>query len=399
MACLIKAPDAHGKGCVSFTTPERDSLIRKHPEIRAAVEALKPRYFVGLHHNWHDYSFTHDPLFDFSMAGDGDLIEREGKPFERIALDACNFSPVCFAARDGSEKYWDVLCTSRAVFFKGLPEFFQAIRNIYDSGRRIRVLHLCPVPPAQKDGTVLHDIRARFEAMFSSEERRFFNLMTMEWDNPFPLDLETLAFFYRSSRVYVHSAPDERRARAGAYAWATGLPMVSRENVASILPAQLRRRPFWFEYDKPAQMADAILAALDGDVADPEWSAVADEFSIDVSARRLEIELRALAARRGENISSEPIRAHGFDLRLGRHHSIGGGTNQIDHSLDRFCKLLLERSDGKIASIAADRDPELKLGDSSNVGESGAKQVKPPIRAQRAAGFKTGLQRILSRGN
>ena len=106
MACLIKAPDAHGKGCVSFTTPERDNLIRKNPKIRAAVEALKPRYFVGLHHNWHDHEFAYDPLFDFSMAGDGDLIERDGKPFERIALDACNFSPAYFAARRSD-------CTSR----------------------------------------------------------------------------------------------------------------------------------------------------------------------------------------------------------------------------------------------------------------------------------------------
>jgi hypothetical protein len=361
MACLIKAPDARGKGCVSFTTPERDNLIRKNPDTHAAVKRLKSRYFVGLHHNWHDYSFAYDPLFDFSMAGDGDLIERDGKPFDRIAIDACNFSPPCFAARDGSEKFWDVLCTSRAVFFKGLPEFFQAIRTIYDSGRRIRVLHLCPVPPANKEGTVLHDIRQRFEAMFSSEERRYFNLMTMEWDNPFPLDLETLAFFYRSSRIYVHSAPDERRARAGAYAWATGLPMVSRENIASILPERFRRRPFWFEYDEPAQMADAILAALDSSIADGDWDAVADEFSTDPSARRFELALRELAARREETISTEPIRAHAFDLRLGRHHEIGGGTNLVDQPLLGFCDELLKRSDSSLAALTLQYDPEIVL--------------------------------------
>ncbi len=397
MACLIKAPDANGKGCVSFTTQERDHLIRKDPAIHAAVEALKGRYFVGLHHNWHDYNFAYDPLFDFSMAGDGDLIERDGKPFDRIALDACNFSPPFFAARDGSEKFWDVLCTSRAVFFKGLPEFFQAIRSIYDTGRRIRVLHLCPVPPANKEGTVLHDIRQRFEAMFSAEDRRYFNLMTMEWDNPFPLDIETLAFFYRSSRVYVHSAPDERRARAGAYAWATGLPMICRENVASILPERLRRRPFWFQYDEPAQMADAILAALDDTIADGEWGDVEDEFSIVPSARRLEVGLRELAARRGENISSEPIHAQGFDIRLGRHHGIGGGTNQVDQSLAQFCKLLLERSSGEIVNLANCRDPELQMVDLLRADEHGS-ETKAPVRPSWAAGFKMGLPRFFSRG-
>jgi hypothetical protein len=223
------------------------------------------------------------------------------------------------------------------------------------------VLHLCPVPPAVPEGTHLHDIRQRFEAMFSSEERRYFNLMTMEWDNPFPLDLQTLAFFYRSSRIYVHSAPNERRARAGAYAWATGMPMVSRENIASILPEQFRRPPFLFEYDEPAQMSDAILAALDSKIGDPEWGTVAGEFSIETSAQRLEQALQALAARRGETLSSQPIRAHGFDLRLGRHHEIGGGTNLVDQPVLRFCNELLNRSDAVLAALTKQPDPELAL--------------------------------------
>jgi hypothetical protein len=394
MACLIKAPNTSGKGCVSFTTPERDTIIRKDPSALAAVEALKSRYIIGLHHNWHDHDFVYDPLFDFSLAGDGDLIERDGKPFERIALDACNFAPNCFAPNAGSEKFWDVLCTSRAVFFKGLPEFFQAIRTIYDTGRFIRVLHLCPVPPANKEGTHLHDIRQRFEAMFSSHERRYFNLMTMEWDNPFPLDLETLAFFYRSSRVYVHSAPSERRARAGAYAWGTGMPMVSRENIASILPQPLRRRPFWFEYDEPAQMADAIVAAVDSQIADPQWGDVKNEFSTGASAQRLEIALRDLAQRRGETLSSQPINPMGFDLRLGRHHGIGGGTNQVDQPLQAFCQFVLRGADVELADTARAGDPELKIAAGSKIQPAAGSAVAAPL--VRPQGLKAGLRRLFA---
>jgi glycosyltransferase involved in cell wall biosynthesis len=397
MACLIKAPDGAGKGCVSFTTPERDHFIKNDIAVRAAIESLKHRYFVGLHHNWHDHDFAYDPLFDFSMAGEGDLIEREGKPFDRIALDACNFVPACFAPREGGEKFWDVLCTSRAVFFKGLPEFFRAIRTIYDSGRFIRVLHLCPVPPANPEGTHLHDIRQRFEAMFSSEERRLFNLMTMEWDNPFPLDLETLAFFYRASRVYVHAAPNERRARAGAYAWATGMPMVSRENIASILPERLRRPPFFFGYDDPAQMSDAILAAIDSKRADPEWDVVAEQFSTSTSAQRLETALQALASRRGETLSSQPIHPLGFDIRLGRHHGIGGGTNQIDQPIGEFCQLMRQLPENKIAEIAMRRDPEMEVASKLRIQDQ---SISAPAQnsVPHLDGFKSGLRRLLSRG-
>jgi hypothetical protein len=396
MACLIKAPDASGKGCVSFTTPERDTIINKNPQGRAAVETLKSRYFVGLHHNWHDHHFAYDPLFDFSMAGDGDLIEGEGRPFDRIALDACNFAPACFSPGASSEKFWDVICTSRAVFFKGLPEFFQAIRTIYDTGRLVRVLHLCPVPPANKEGTVLHDIRQRFESMFSSEERRYFNLMTMEWDNPFPLDLETLAFFYRSSRVYVHSAPQERRARAGAYAWATRIPMVSRENVASILPPEFRRRPFWYAYDEPAEMADAILAAIDGSNADPDWQKLADEFSPRASAERLELALQNVARKRSETLSSRPINPVGFDIRLGRHHGIGGGTNQVDRSVVNFCGDLLRLTDSALAEFAVQRDPELAMA--AQLGSEAVAVTSVEPRRTRATGIRENIRRLLAIG-
>ena len=359
MACLIKAPDAGGRGCVSFTTPERDQVINKDPQARAAVEELKKQFAIGLHHNWHDHAFAYDPLFDFSMAGDGDLIERDGRPFPRVPLDACNFAPPCFAPRQhGFEPFWDVLNVSRAVFFKGVPEFFQAIRTIYDRGRFIRVLYLCPVPPPSPDGTHLHDIRQRYEAVFSPDERRFFTLMTMEWDFPYPLDLETLGFFYRASRVYVHPAPEERRCRTAAYAWASGIPVVARDNVASIVPSALRRRPFCFSFEKPDDMADAILESIDRSSDNSQWKDVAKEFSTESSAARFDDFLRGLERQGGRAVSGQPISSTGLDIRLGRHHGIASGPNRVEPTVEALCSLLLSLPDRELQRIAGDGDPE-----------------------------------------
>lgn len=399
MACLVKAPSADAKGCVTFTTQERDHLINKNLETRARVERLKERYLVGLHHNWHDYQFKYDPLFDFSLAGDGDLIERQGVQFPCIHLDACNFAPPSFDAQRRGVPFWDVLCTSRAVFFKGIPDFLQAIREIYDSGRMVRVLHLCPVPPAANDGTTLHDIRDRFESLFNSAERRYFNLITMEWDNPFPLDLDTLAFFYRSCSIYVHSAPDERRARAAAYAWATGIPLVSRENVASILPKSLRREPFWFEFDDAKQMAASILRALDAPKSDPEWAAVSDEFATGASSARLEKALGKLASEKCASLSQNPINPINFDIRLGRHHSIGGGTNQVDQNLGELCRLLLELPAETLQEISCTADPEQHLAalgaPASKADAAPAHASVPPFPLQSLA---AGVRRLLKMG-
>jgi glycosyltransferase involved in cell wall biosynthesis len=368
MACLIKAPDASGKGCVSFTTPERDQFIKKDSRTRAAVEALKSQYVIGLHHNWHDHGFVYDPLFDFSMAGEGDLIERDQTSFARVNVDACSFAPSFFGSAPRSAPYWDVLNVSRAVGFKGTPEFLKAIRAIYDRGRFIRVLHLCPVPPAEGDGTTLHDIRQSFEALFLPTERRFFSLITMEWDYPFPLDLETLAFFYRSSRVYVHPAPDERRSRTASYAWADRMPVVASENVASILPPDLRRPPFLYEFGEPEEIADTILKALDSPGDDPRWDNVAEEFLPAFSGKRLGAFLDELAERQGYRMSRQPINFNGFDIRLGRHHNGLPGPNGMRQDLVSFCRALKRLGESDLASAVAARDPEACISEMQAFG-------------------------------
>src|ERR1051326_7538129 len=263
MACLLKAPNRTRKGCVTFTTQERDNVIRPSAEIRAQVEALKTRYVVGLHHNWHDHQFRYDPLYDFSMAGDGDLIETDGKDFARIPLDACNFAPPCYSLSRG-EPFWDIFCVARAVNFKGIPEFFDAIRALYDSGRKPRVLFVCALPEIVEIPGIAN-LRQHFENLFSPVEREHFVLLTIDWDYPFPLSAETLAFFYRSSKIFFHSAPQERRCRTAAYAWAGGMPVVANDEVASTLPRRWHREPFLFRFEDPADMPRALVAALNGD--------------------------------------------------------------------------------------------------------------------------------------
>lgn len=362
MACLIKPPLGPALGCVSFTTPERDLFIRKDAATLAAVESLKGRYIVGLHHNWHDFDFAYDPLFDFSMAGDADLIERSSRGFPRTPIDCCNFVPAPFFLPRQPEPFWDVINVTREAYFKGHAEFLEAIRAIYDRGRQLRVLHLCPVPRAKPGEDPIPEIRRRHEAMFSMEERRSFTLMTMDWDHPRPLDLETLSFFYRSARVFVHTAPDERRCRIAAYAWASQMPVVARDNVASILPAELQKPPFYFGYDQDETLPDAILAAVDHTPAPGSWQPVLENFRPANAAKRLSDFLDALAAERGKVMSSEPINPSHMDFRLGRHHiATMGGPNELPQTVADFCDRLLAHSDADLAAIARLDYPEEAL--------------------------------------
>ena len=263
MACILKAHSSVSCGVLVVTTQERDHQLRNNPELRKAIEGLKDRYLIGLHHNWHDWKFKYDALFDFSMAGDGDLIEVDGKEVPRIPMDACNFVQDTFHPGKG-EKFWDILYVARAVNFKRIPEFFDAIRRLYDSGKRYRVLFICPVPPydPNEEKTVFYKIRDVYDKMFSENEKDFFTLLTIEYRYPFPFDLDTLAHFYRSSKVFVHTADDERRCRVAAYAWASGLPVVGMDCVGGLLPLEARRSPYMFECKRYADFPDQIIKAI-----------------------------------------------------------------------------------------------------------------------------------------
>ena len=349
------------KGVVVFTTPERDRFLREQSDLADAVERLKPRWLVGLHHNWHDHAFVYDPLFDFSMAGEGDLVTVDGSAVPLVTLDACNFVPVDFAP--GGTPFWDVLYVARPVFFKGLPEFLDCVRALFDEGHRLRVLCVCPMPPYDPSdaNTVLYDLEERYVDRFTREERRLFTLLTLRYDYPFPLDLPTLAHLYRSSRCFVHFAPNERRCRVAGYAWAAGLPVVAMAPVGSLLPADLQRPPFFYQVPDYAAFPDLILAALadvQRDNARPA-NTVRRHFAADETTAELRRQLGSLDP--GARLSSDKGWAlSGLDIRLGRHHGIVAGPNGVEMDLADFVRLLGEEP-GALADAANERDPETHL--------------------------------------
>ncbi len=359
MACLIKAPSEGSKGVVVFTTQERDHVIRIDSRLAERIAALKDRWLIGLHHNWHDYAFVYDPLYDFSMAGEDDLREASGRPFPLVPLDACNFVPPCFAPTR-SEPFWDVLYIARAVQFKRLPEFLQCIRTLYDSGHDYRVLLISPIPPYKRSerATVFYELREVYESMFAPEERKRFTLLDPSFDYPFPFDLETLAHFYRSSRTFVHFADDERRCRVAAYAWASGVPVVGMAAVGSLLPAAARRPPAFYEVNAFGEFPDRIVEAITQRPDEASLSArryVSDADTVPVLRSELE---RLL----GAPLDTAELAADGLGIRLGRHHGIGGaGTNAVRMTVGALVTALTSEDGGLAQTMANSADPELEL--------------------------------------
>jgi glycosyltransferase involved in cell wall biosynthesis len=360
MACLIKPHTPSTKGVVSLTTQERDRLVFGFDDVRHLLERAKQRYVIALHHNWHDYSLKYDELFDFHFAGEEDLREVSGRRVPLVPMDACNFSPDCFYPGASEEKFWDVLFVARAVEFKGIPEFFSAVRRLFDTGNMLRVLFICPLPPLSGPGS-MRDVRKLYESKFCGAEQQKFTLLTTDFRYPFPFDLPTLAHFYRASRVFAHSAPDERRCRVAAYAWASGLPVVGMAPVGSVLTPKLRRSPFFFEICSYEEFPVQIVRALDVAKTSPDYSAVQAEVASSTSIELLEEHLRRLFREFGLPAPVGGGWMQGLDIRLGRHHGLPAGVNQLEQDISAFLKFLLNTTPSELLELAKCQDPESEI--------------------------------------
>jgi glycosyltransferase involved in cell wall biosynthesis len=334
MACLIKEYTNTSKGIVSFTTQE-EKYIRYNPSILKSYKDLKNHYMTALHFNWHNFDFYPDNLFDVYMTGKDDLRIKNDVSINHFHFDACNFTPSCFKPTN-QEKTWDILYVARAVFFKGIEHFFHTIRKLYDEKKMYRVLFLCPLPPENKK-EIKHFLKI-YNSLFSPDEQKYFNFLVLKENYPFFFDIYTLSNFYKSSKIFVHTAPDERRCRVAAYALSSGMPLVSLPCVASILPQHLQTDPIYYEAKSIDEFPTKIINALEeyqGSVNTEAIKYLSETYMVDT----LKSEFRELFKENDMPFDGR-LFLTSLDIRMGHHHGLGKGPNFVPQSLDGFIKTL-----------------------------------------------------------
>jgi hypothetical protein len=364
MATILKAPSLKdgSKGVVVFTTQDRDNFIVGNSKLENRIQNLKKDWLIGLHHNWHDHKFEYNPIFDFSFAGEGDLIEINNNKFNQIHLDACNFTPEFFKFSN-NDKNWDILYVARAVFFKKIPEFFKIIRELYDNKKYYRVLLICPIPDEcknkQKSPDVFCNVRQEYDNLFSEEEKKFFTLLTTDFNNPFPFDLKTLSFFYRASKIFVHSADNERRCRVVGYAHASGMPVVCLEDPASLLPRNLKTPPLVYiarNYEGFSSLINKAIQYVDSNSYNiDDMLPAIKECSETYSKERLKEIIDSFLS---VKTSLDEYNFNDLDIRLGRHHGLGNHKNSCGWSIPSLVNYLQNHTLEEMNLDIKNEDPE-----------------------------------------
>ena len=322
MACIIKSPN-ETKGIISFTSPESREVIKG--DVKQYLIDNRKDWVYLLHHNWQPC--TNDSFFDSSMCNVIDLINGG----ECLDMDCCNFSPKIYCP--SNEKTFDVLFVTRAVTFKRLNVFYDICKNLLSKKPDIKILLICFVPEVDCDPVNPKQI---YLDRFTREERRNFVSLFFDYDYPFSMDKYYLAHFYRSSKVFLHTANEERHPRVCSYAWASGIPVVGYRPLATFLSDKFIQEPYFYQINNDGEYVDKILKAIETPMPYDEIKyEVNEEFSIDLFTKKL----ISLCNKLDVPMETDSIFKRNLDFRLGRHCSISLGDNTLPIGIPELMEL------------------------------------------------------------
>lgn len=338
MAHIFKHPTPEQKGIIVFTHKEihffhglRANRIQRlfFPKDYYAkyLDAIRQKYFCGIHFGWYSgYREIYND-FDFLMATPSvlDLAGNTVQPM-LIPFRSRNFIPEVFQPMPASQKYWDIICVSNNNRKKNLAEFLRAIRHIYDAGYAYRVLLVSRVSKNEdKQGDKFYvELEDDYQQLFNHDERDRFTLIRPAQTNDFiGLPQPTISFFYNSSKVFTLFSEVEGGPKVVSEALLCGLPIVaSRKLVGGGLDYLNESNSHLF--DKLDTAHQALIDAVEN----------VEQFQVDIQGLRQDIGLEGalkqlkdyfsrLYQQNGQNFDGELINTDRLHLRLPSHTRAG----------------------------------------------------------------------------
>lgn len=361
MACILKIPDETGKGILVFTTVERDRVLLKNSTLYRKIESLKKNWVIALHPNYFDHDYTHDPIFDFVFTV-VDLLKSK-TTFPKIDVQVHSLSPSYFKP-SSSEKFWDILHVSRAQTSKNIPDFFKVIRKLYDEGNKYRVLLICTIPDRDITRTDhVYNIREIYDSMFSEKEKDIFTFLTTDYRQPYPFDTETIAHFYKSSKILLNSGGGERQGRINAYAWCCGMPVVSLDRMKDLIPYELRKEPIFYPgktYDDLPTQVQKAIDYCNNNYKVSDFQEIREHCSETYAVPKIIEKVKPYYNPGGTMLETNPLSFNtvNLDRRIARHHGFGNDQVTIDIPISELVNQLQTIPKNRLQEIINQPDPE-----------------------------------------
>ena len=259
MAHIFKLPKDGNKGILVFTHKEMKYFFRpskpfgkkrpltylpfainlaytkyqKEPRFVKEFEALRKKYFIGVHFGWHHTEFPELKYADFLMAGKGTVDFTPPAHILEIPMNSRNFISHRFADMNYNEKFWDIICVARAARFKNLDLLLKSIKKLNETeGKFHKVLLIIPPNANENPKQFYTEIIEDYYNWFTEEERNQITIMKLSKDlSLLGMPQNTLIHFYNASKVFTLFSEKEGESRVIAEALLCGLPVVVKSDL------------------------------------------------------------------------------------------------------------------------------------------------------------------------
>ncbi len=365
MASILKIPSETSKGVLVFTTVERDLVLRKNSAMLKRIERLKSKWVIVLHPNYFDHDFKLDPIFDVTF-NCVDLLT-SSTPFSQLSVQVHSFTPSFFKPSK-QEKFWDILHVSRAQTSKNIPEFFEIIRKLYDQGKMYRVLLICTIPEKNwLRGDIVYNIRNYYNDLFTEPEKDLFTLLTTSYRQPYPFDTQTISHFYNSSKILLNSGGGERQGRINAYAWCTGMPLVSLNRMKDLIPHHLRKEPVFYPGRTYDDLPEQVIKAVDYCDTNHDLDDFKEMYrhcSETFNETTLKKELAEYYSTENAVADDSLFNVTNLDRRVARHCGVGDNITSVNVPLSEVVRFLENATNTELSALITNDDPETQLFES-----------------------------------
>jgi hypothetical protein len=346
MACIIKSPNSKFKGVITITNLEF-SKIKLNLNL---INEIKKNWVLLFHPNYYDYNFINKGIFDGYLASKTTFRVKDDSEDKVLNMSCHNFAPKYFGTSN-DKKIYDFVGLSKLQTSKGNPKdvvkFLTIVKNAMDIKKNISGVLIISVPGTRPFKT--NFIRSKYNRMFSEEQKKRFEFITLDYDVPFPLSLKTISLFYKNSKVHLNVHPKEKHGRAQAYALACSIPIVGFENLTYLVEEKYRKEPYYFIVNEIEQFSNKLVEAID--YVDNKYdelahNELAQNFKSFNSFKILKEKLikNFKLDDKGWNFTDD------WDVRLAKHHLGHKTKNTYEQDINEFLTKILYTGSFTISS-------------------------------------------------
>lgn len=258
MSHILKLPTESSKGVISFTSQEERFLRKINNKL---ISKLKEKWIILMHPNAWNHNYNDDDFFDGFLSSNQILKLKSGDTSKIFDLCCMNFSPSYFASNQLKNKVYDVMAISRFQKEKNIIGFFNVVREVFNISKNINIILVVTVPGMRP--FAVNKLRSIYKRIFSREEQKKFELISIDYNGSMALDRKTLSIIYNSSKIYLSTHTKEVGGRVMAYARAASLPIISNTTIMESAKIKHRKNPYFYVGESAIEHAKNILKALD----------------------------------------------------------------------------------------------------------------------------------------